>query len=193
MPFSGFGGRFPGKSVSADEFQKRQRCRIWAKRKPALRGADLTKRYGAVILEIERALPVDGWFPTLSYEVTATVEEPGAVTSFCCYVPVRTGRKCQRSKYRFGSNQNMSPLGSPPFRRSEGKKLPPVKRANRPPLLAALKDISFLLPAYHSRRPKATKKTALVLAPPGRYTGKGSNSGGELLPFHSNKNGRKKQ
>ena len=116
----------------------------------------MTKRYGAVILEVERALPVDGWSPTLSYEVTATVEEPGAVTSFCCYVPVRTGRKCQRSKYRFGSNQNMSPLGSPPFRRSEGKKLPPVRRANRLPLLAALKDHSFLSTEYHSVRQNAT-------------------------------------
>ena len=48
-------------------------------------------------------------------------------------------------------------MGSPPFRRSEGKKLPPVKRANRPPLLAALKDISFLLPAYHSFQQNATK------------------------------------
>ena len=38
------------------------------------------------------------------------------------------------------------------------KKLPSVKRANRLPLLAALKDNSFLLPAYHSRRQNATEK-----------------------------------
>ena len=37
-----------------------------------------------------------------------------------------------------------------PFPRDQrAKKLPPVKRAHRLPLLAALKDISFLLSEYH--------------------------------------------
>lgn len=47
------------------------------------------------------------------------------------------------TRQNWNSSEYVS-IGSPPFVRSGGKKLPPVERANRPPLLAALKDISFL-------------------------------------------------
>lgn len=46
-------------------------------------------------------------------------------------------------------------ISKPPFPKIRGQKPPPVEEANRPPLLAALKDDSFLSPEYHRFLQKA--------------------------------------
>jgi len=42
----------------------------------------LTNQYQAVILNVERALPADGWPPMLGYEVTAQVGSRGRLLLF---------------------------------------------------------------------------------------------------------------
>ena len=48
-------------------------------------------------------------------------------------------------------------IGQPPFPKIRGQEAAPCQGDARLPCMAALKDNSFLLTAYHSKRQKATK------------------------------------
>ena len=64
------------------------------------------------------------------------------------YIPIPKGR---------GFTAHLVTMSTPPFPKIRGQEAALCQRANRLPLLAALKDNSFLLPAYHSFRQNATE------------------------------------
>lgn len=107
----------------------------------------MTNSYQAVILKIERALPVDGWPPKLvSQKSNRLGWSLGRLLLF-----VRLNEQAANTNDNQGVSEKLTVCNhrAAPFPKIRGQEGAPCQGANRPPSMAALKDDSFLLTEYH--------------------------------------------